>query len=73
MGGQKGGRPAPFAMSNMVGQEDNRMNNRTMFPSLKNNADAAYKGPVKIELLEGAGLLAKRGEGSWLPGYIGRF
>ena len=31
------------------------MTNRTMFPSLKNNAAAGYKGPVKIELLKGTG------------------
>ena len=29
------------------------MNNRTMFPTLKNNAAASYQGPVKIELLKG--------------------
>ena len=28
-----------------------------MFPALKNNAAAGYQGPVKIQLLEGAGLL----------------
>ena len=28
-----------------------------MFPTLKNNAAAGYQGPVKIELLKGAGLL----------------
>ena len=28
-----------------------------MFPALKNNAAAGYKGPVKIELLEGTCLL----------------
>ena len=41
----------------MVGQVDERTNNRTMFPALKNNAAADYQGPVKIELLKGAGLL----------------
>ena len=42
----------------MVGGEDKRTNNRTMIPTLKNNAAAGYKaGPVKIELLKGAGLL----------------
>ena len=44
-------------MSYMVGREDKRTNNRTMLPILKNNAAAGYQGPVKIELLEGAGLL----------------
>ena len=29
-----------------------------MFPGLKNNAAAGYQGPVKIELLKGAGLLS---------------
>ena len=33
------------------------MNKRTMFPAIKNNAAAGYQGPVKIELLKGAGLL----------------
>ena len=28
-----------------------------MLPTLKNNAAVGYKGTVKIELLEGAGLL----------------
>ena len=28
-------------------------------PSLKGNETAGYKGPVKIELLKGAGLLVK--------------
>ena len=32
------------------------MNNRTMLPTLKNNAAAGYRGPVKIELLKGEGL-----------------
>ena len=41
----------------MVGQEDKRTNNRTMFPALKNNAAAGYQGPVKKELLKGAGLV----------------
>ena len=41
----------------MVGREDKRTNNRTMFPALKNNAAAGYKGPVKIELSEGEGLM----------------
>ena len=49
-------RPAPFAPSYMVGPEDKRTNNRTMLPTLKNNAAAGYQGPVKIELLKGAGL-----------------
>ena len=29
-----------------------------MFPAVKNNAAAGYQGPVKIELLKGAGLPA---------------
>ena len=29
-----------------------------MIPTLKNNAAAGYQGPVKIELLKGAGLLS---------------
>ena len=28
-----------------------------MFPALKKNAAAGYQGPVKIEVLKGAGLL----------------
>ena len=36
------------------------MNNRTMLPTLKNNAAAGYQGPVKIELLKGAGLLERK-------------
>ena len=44
-------------MSYMVGREDKRTNNRTMFPALKINATAGYQGPVKIDLLKGAGLL----------------
>ena len=46
-----------FVTSYMVGRGDKRTNNRTVFPSLKNNAAAGYQGPVKIELLKGAGLL----------------
>ena len=38
------------------------MNNRTMFPALKN--DAGYKGPVKIEFLKGASLLTLGGSGA---------
>ena len=41
----------------MVGREDKRTNNRTMFSALKNNTAAGYKGPVKIELLKGESLL----------------
>ena len=41
----------------MVGQEDKRTNNRTMLPALKISAAAGYQGPVKIELLKGAGPL----------------
>ena len=33
-----------------------------MLPALKNNAAASYKGPVKIELLKGAGLLYSSAE-----------
>ena len=33
------------------------MNNRTMLPALKNNAVAGYQGPVKKDILKGAGLL----------------
>ena len=40
------GRPTPFATSHMVGREGKRTNNRTMFPALKINAAAGYKGPV---------------------------
>ena len=41
----------------MVGQKHKRTNNRTMFLALKNNTAAGYQGPMKIELLKGAGLL----------------
>ena len=41
----------------MVSQKNKRTNNRTMLPTLKNNAAAGYQGPVKIELLKGTGLL----------------
>ena len=51
------GQPTLFTTSFMVGQEDKRTNNRTMLPAIKNNAAAGYQGPVKIELLKGAGLL----------------
>ena len=51
------GRPAQFATSYMVGRENKRTSNRTMFPTLRNNAAAGYKGPVEIKLLKGAGLL----------------
>ena len=43
--------------SYMVDREDKRKNKRTMLPTLKNNAAVGYQGPVKIELLKGAGLL----------------
>ena len=56
---KKGRRPTSFATSFMVGREDKRTNNRTMLPTLKNNAAAGYQGPVKIELLKGAGQLKK--------------
>ena len=46
----------------LVGREDKRTNNRTMIPTLKNNAAAGYQGPVKIELLKGAGLLCENRE-----------
>ena len=55
-------RPAAFVTSYMLGREDKRTNNRTMLPTLKNNAAADYRSPVKIELLKGAGLL-REGEG----------
>ena len=37
---------------------DKRTNNKTMLSTLKNNAAAGYKGPVKIDLLKGAYLLS---------------
>ena len=55
----KWGRPAPFAMSYMVGREDKRKNNRAMLPAPKIDAAAGYQGPMKKELLKGAGLLSK--------------
>ena len=51
------GRPAPFATSYMIGRENKRTNNETILPAVKNNAVAGYNGPVKLELLKGAGLL----------------
>ena len=44
--GGRGGGLAPFST-----------NNRTMIPTLNNNAAAGYKGLMKIELLKGEGLL----------------
>ena len=44
------------AASYMCGREDKRTKNRTMLSTLKNNAAAGYQGPVKIEVLKGAGL-----------------
>ena len=52
------GQPAPFATCYMVGREDKITKNRTMFPAPKNKAAAGYQGPVKIELLNGTGLLS---------------
>ena len=51
------GRPAPFC--NVLhgwsrGQKSEQQNNA---PSPKNNAAGGYQGPVKIQLLKGAGLL----------------
>ena len=43
----------------MVVRKDKRKNNRTMIPTLQNNAAVGYQGPVKIELLKDAGLLRK--------------
>ena len=51
------GRHATFVTSYMVGQENKITNNRTMLPTLKNNAAAGYQGTVKIELIKGARLL----------------
>ena len=53
------GRPAPFVTSYMIGRENKRTNNKTTLPALKNNAAAGYQGPVKRELLKGAGLLCR--------------
>ena len=52
-----GAKPELFTTSYIVGLEGKRMNHRTMFPALKNNAAAGYKGSVKIELLKGVGQL----------------
>ena len=42
-----------LATSSMVGREDKRTNNgRTTLPTLKNNAAASYRDPVKIDLLK---------------------
>ena len=38
-------------------KETKEINNRTLLPTLENNAVACYQYPVKIELLKGAGLL----------------
>ena len=54
-GQTKKGRHALFATTYMVGRKNKRTNNRAMFPTLKHNAAAGYKGPAKIELLKGAG------------------
>ena len=54
-------RPAPFTTSYIVCQEDKRANNRTIFPALKNNAAAGYKGSVKKELLKAVQVYCKTG------------
>ena len=36
-----------------------------MFPTLKNNAAAAYQGPMKIELLKGTGVLSVSRQFYW--------
>ena len=51
-------RPALFATSYMVGREEKRPNNRTMFPNVKKNAAAGYESPEKIEMLKGVALLS---------------
>ena len=53
------GRPAPFATYYKVVRVDKRKNNRKLILPIikKNNGVLDYKGPVKIELLKGAGLL----------------
>lgn len=51
------GRPNTENFAMRGGREDKRMNNRTMFPPLINNAVASHKGPVKMKLKKGAGLL----------------
>ena len=44
----------------MAGREFKVTNNRTILVlTLKNNTAAGYQGPVKMELLKGAGLLKK--------------
>ena len=48
---------ATQATSCMVGREDKRTNNRTMFPAQGNSAAIGYQCPVKLELLKGADLL----------------
>ena len=37
----------------MVCREDKRTDNRTILPTLKNNAAAGYQSPVKIEIFKG--------------------
>ena len=54
-----GGRPEPFAKSDMVGRKDLKTNNRTALLSLKNNTAAGNQVPVIIELLKGADVLKK--------------
>ena len=51
------GGTTPFATSYMVGLEDKTKNKQNNAPNPKNNAAVGYQGPVKIELLKGAGLL----------------
>ena len=43
---------AALVTSYMAGREDKRTNNRRMFPALKSNAAASYKGPVKNRAFE---------------------
>ena len=41
----------------MIGRENKRTNNKTMFPTLKNNATAGYQGPAIKELLKCVAIL----------------
>ena len=46
------------------------MNNRTMLPKPKHNAAAGYQGPMKTELLKGAGLLGIFGLNCRILGHL---
>ena len=53
-----------------VGREDKKTNNKTMLPKPKHNAAAGYQGPMKTEILKGAGLLGFFGLNCKILGHL---